>query len=648
VIGAAVADRQAAPPSTVYRADVDGLRAVAVLAVIGFHGLPRWVPGGFVGVDVFFVISGFLISGLIVSALRANRFSFREFYVRRIRRIFPSLVVVLVAAFALGWFALLADEFQQLGKHMTGAAAFVSNFVLWHEAGYFDNAANTKPLLHLWSLGVEEQFYLVWPLTLVAAWRWRRRLTPVVGTALVLSLAWSLYAIRTDAVGAFYSPASRLWELALGALLACAASDREIDLRWRHALSIVGAILIAVAAFGLNRASRFPGAWALMPAAGALLLIAAGDRAWLNRNVLSRTWLVRVGLISYPLYLWHWVLLSFAAIVSTDHTVPRGVRLAAIAMGTALAMLTYRLVERPIRFGTRGRGGVAAAALCAAMLCVGCVGFGTYALAGIPSRIDEQHDDPNERAARLARIEVPGTINCSWRVTPYTDSSYCESATDPEIAIIGDSHAAHLYHGFATSGDPVFGRALLVGAGGCWPTLGAEVRSGCDAQLRIALDLIAQSPAIRHVFLGGFYRTLEDAGSRASELYQGYLATFRRLHAAGAAIVFVIDTPTLQSDPEVCLRRRPIERAFPDFFLKPVFCAGATSDTLKGHGVYDAFVASLQRADSTVRFYDPSSALCAAGVCKVFDGSRLLYWDANHLSTYGSEYVVRDLIAHSR
>ena len=456
-----------------------------------------------------------------------------------------------------------------------------------------------------------------------------------------------MYATRADAVGAFYSPASRLWELALGAMIACAAVSREIRLPWRGAWSAAGAILIAGAAFGLTRAARFPGWLALLPTAGTLLLITAGEQAWLNRAVLSRTWLVRLGLISYPLYLWHWMLLSFAGIVSTDHTVPRGVRVTAVAAGIVLAVLTYRFVEAPIRFGARRRG-LTAVALCAALLGVGCLGFATYARAGIPSRIGARRDDPNDRSARLARIEVPGTIDCAWRVKPYADSSYCRSAADPDVALIGDSHAAHLFHGFVTSGDPVFGRALLVGAGGCWPTLGAEVRSGCDAQLRIALDLIAQTPAIRHVFLGGFYRTLEDVGSRVGEFYTGYLATFARLHAIGADVVFVIDPPTLQSDPEVCLRRRPIEQLFSQFFLKPAFCTGATNDTLRGHGKYDAFVASLRTADSRVRFYDPSSALCASGVCRVFDGRRLLYWDSNHLSTHGSEFVARNLIATVR
>ena len=156
-----------------YRPDIDGLRAIAVLSVVGFHVFPYWINGGFIGVDIFFVISGFLISTIIIGSLERNSFSFVEFYARRIKRIFPALLLVLSACFVFGWFALLADEYKQLGKHIAGAASFILNFLLWNESGYFDTTAETKPLLHLWSLGIEEQFYIIWPFFLWFAWKQR-------------------------------------------------------------------------------------------------------------------------------------------------------------------------------------------------------------------------------------------------------------------------------------------------------------------------------------------------------------------------------------------------------------------------------------------------------------------------------------------
>jgi peptidoglycan/LPS O-acetylase OafA/YrhL len=154
-----------------YRSDIDGLRAIAVLSVVGFHAFPNWIKGGFIGVDIFFVISGYLISTIIFGNLESRRFSYAEFYARRIKRIFPALILVLVSSFALGWYVLFAHQYQQLGKHIASSAGFVSNIVLWFESGYFDNDAKTKPLLHLWSLGIEEQFYIVWPLLLGLVWK---------------------------------------------------------------------------------------------------------------------------------------------------------------------------------------------------------------------------------------------------------------------------------------------------------------------------------------------------------------------------------------------------------------------------------------------------------------------------------------------
>jgi peptidoglycan/LPS O-acetylase OafA/YrhL len=203
-----------------YRADIDGLRAIAVLSVVGFHAFPSWICGGFIGVDIFFVISGFLISSIIFANLHQHSFEFIEFYCRRIRRIFPALIVVLIASFAIGWFVLLPNEFKQLGKHMAGGAGFIQNFLLWRESSYFDSAANTKPLLHLWTLAVEEQFYIVWPLVLWVAWKQKLNLLTITAVVALVSFSLNIGNVHTDAVAAFYSPQTRFWELMCGSMLA--------------------------------------------------------------------------------------------------------------------------------------------------------------------------------------------------------------------------------------------------------------------------------------------------------------------------------------------------------------------------------------------------------------------------------------------
>jgi peptidoglycan/LPS O-acetylase OafA/YrhL len=209
-------------PHPKYRPDIDGLRAIAVLSVVIFHAFPNLLKGGFIGVDIFFVISGFLISTIILSGLKHDSFSFIEFYSRRIKRIYPALLLVLIASFIFGWFALLADEYKQLGKHIAGGAGFISNFILWKESSYFDNAAETKPLLHLWSLGIEEQFYIVWPLLLWIAWKQRLNILTLVLIVMIISFVLNVNTIQSDSTAAFYSPQTRFWELLIGSILAYA------------------------------------------------------------------------------------------------------------------------------------------------------------------------------------------------------------------------------------------------------------------------------------------------------------------------------------------------------------------------------------------------------------------------------------------
>ena len=216
------------PSHASYRPDIDGLRAIAVLSVVLFHGFPQIFKGGFIGVDIFFVLSGYLISRIIFEQLNQGRFNFLDFYARRIKRIFPALLIVLAVAYLAGWFTLLADEYGQLGQHIAAGAAFISNFVLWGEAGYFDNSSHTKPLLHLWSLGIEEQFYIVWPLLLWLAAKLRFSLFALTVILAGLSFYLNVNGKKSDAVATFYSPQTRIWELLLGSSLAwCALYKKD-------------------------------------------------------------------------------------------------------------------------------------------------------------------------------------------------------------------------------------------------------------------------------------------------------------------------------------------------------------------------------------------------------------------------------------
>lgn len=381
-----------------YRPDIDGIRAMAVLSVVAFHAFPFWLKGGFIGVDVFFVISGFLISTIIFENLQNGTFSFSGFYYRRIVRIFPVLTVVLVASLGFGWLALLPEELNQLGKHMAAGAGFVSNFVLWSEAGYFDNSAETKPLLHLWSLGIEEQFYIVWPLVLWVAWRKKFNFLAIAVFIAVVSLFLNLKGVKHDSVAAFFSPQTRFWELLAGGILAWFAlhkknfsigNDFKSNSRFLVFIhknskilsefispgifSFLGFFLLAYGFLRITRGMAFPGKWAIVPVLGTVFMIAAGPQAWINRNILSNKIAVWFGLISYPLYLWHWPLLSFARIIENG-TPERDVRILMVLLSIVLAWLSVKIIEKPLRYGNQSTK-LKVAVLCLLMVVIGAVGM---------------------------------------------------------------------------------------------------------------------------------------------------------------------------------------------------------------------------------------------------------------------------------
>jgi peptidoglycan/LPS O-acetylase OafA/YrhL len=457
------------PKHSTYRPDIDGLRAIAVLAVVLFHGFPQTLRGGFIGVDVFFVLSGYLISRIIFDQLNQGTFNFFDFYARRIKRIFPALLVVLVAAYVAGWFTLLADEYGQLGQHIAAGAAFISNFVLWGESGYFDNSAHTKPLLHLWSLGIEEQFYIVWPLLLWLASKLRFSLFALTIIIAALSFYLNVTGIKSDAVATFYSPQTRVWELLIGSALGwCSLYKKDgladvamfidkhcrrqqtiadpvrVRTRMANVLSCIGFILLIYSLIRFNRDLQFPGKWALIPVLGTALILAAGPFAWLNTKILSNKVLVWFGLISYPLYLWHWPLFSFAWIIEASPP-STATRAGLIVLSVVLAWLTYRLIERPIRFGRHGS--LKVSLLAVLMLVFGVVGLLTFHEKGFPSRHNVKLADALYTSdARM----IEANLVASYR--NYVGGEPSQSSK-PVILIVGDSYNPNWSVGLSTVMD---------------------------------------------------------------------------------------------------------------------------------------------------------------------------------------------------
>jgi peptidoglycan/LPS O-acetylase OafA/YrhL len=643
-----------------YRPDIDGLRAIAVLSVVGFHAYPFWVRGGFVGVDIFFVISGFLISSIIFKNLDRGSFSFIDFYCRRIRRIFGALIIVLLFCFALGWAVLLDDEFKQLGKHIIGGAAFVSNFVLWGESGYFDTAAETKPLLHLWSLGIEEQFYIVWPFLLWAAWKWRFNLLTVTVAIGAVSFAINIWQFQSDPVADFYSPLTRFWELLAGAALAYLTLNNRVlhhpDSRWRNTCSAMGVLFLAAGVLFVHKGSAFPGFYALLPVLGAVLVLTAGPGAWFNRAILSSPILVWFGLISYPLYLWHWPLLSFARIVKGEE-LDVSMRTLVVLLSIALAWLTYRLIERPLRFGTRGYA--KAAGLTVIMVAVAGTGYFVVANNGLKSRSVVQLNSIvassfDGGSQGLAKQECGIKNPEDQKAIPTCISDVREPA---RLALVGDSKALALINGLMRTSHEGSRWLFVGGTKGnavTVPAISKTLYGRSQQAARIALDTVKNNPnvdtvliasAARELFNLNFKLQLEDLPT--SPLYEGALEGMTNfvgeLVAAGKKVVLLIDNPTLP-DPKNCIIRKT---SFPglDGLLTTrgeQRCVTSIERHLRLSERYLTLLRSVsERFSRSVTIIDTVPMLCDTreGRCASFKNGRLLYEYTDHISDYAAGLI---------
>jgi peptidoglycan/LPS O-acetylase OafA/YrhL len=653
-----------------YRPDIDGLRAIAVLFVIGFHTFPALFPGGFVGVDVFFVISGYLITGILLRDLRDRRFSFLNFYGRRIRRIFPALLLVLGVSLAVGSYVLLRDEFQDLSRHVLASAGFFSNWLLWHHSFYFATDADTKPLQHLWSLAVEEQFYITWPAVLWIAWRLRLNFALVIASLAVGSFALNIadtFApdFRINQI-AFASPQTRAWELLLGGLLAYttifdkrslpfipvtgAASAREMR---ENVIATTGIALLASVLVGVSPDRAFPGFWALLPTIGAYLIIAAGPNAWLNRTVLASRPGRFIGIISYPLYLWHWVLLSFARIANGG--APSAiVRVALISVAFLLALLTYQFVERPIRGGRPLP--LKAILLLAGMFIVGCVSYGGL-------RYDPLDGRPVlQQLTDVVRHSIlPGYGPCrDPQLTQGPRLGECLFAEQggTDAALIGDSHASDKFFGLVRIEREH--RWALLGNASCPPVYGIKVSvsggpTDCDQKSAKIIDWVDSQPQIKTVvlaFFGNYFLTTPYAadhvihhngpgsivisgppgqtGSPAELFFSGLEQTIIRLEQAHKQIVILIDLPEFPFLPRDCYRRQETSG-----------CTLQRSAVDARQAESREMIAKLQRAHPSIRVFDPLERLCPESRCIYTEGGRVLYQDSNHLSPDGSDVYAK-------
>ena len=661
-----------------YRAYIDGLRALAVLSVVGFHAFPDWVQGGFVGVDVFFVISGYLISSIIFRDLQGHLFSFADFYARRIRRIFPALIIVMTACYVFGWFALFPDEYRQLGKHLLGGAGFYSNFVFWSEAGYFDNSAETKPLLHLWSLGIEEQFYLIWPLLLVMAKKYKLNFLVITLLIILVSFTFNVFEIHKDATASFYSPVSRLWELSIGSALAYIKLEKDksyqrISLQfdrvigwmiWRKsesqvnsrslgsdAQAITGLALVGLSVFLLNKTDLFPGWWALFPTLGAGLILSADSSSWINGVVLSNPILVWLGAISYPLYLWHWPILAYAQIIESGVLSP-GIRMTAILIAFLLAWLTYVLIEKPIRFGKHGA--IKVIVLCLLMIILGLIGYITYDRGGLAFRSISKSSLQQQQS--FIWNEYDSTQFACIKQHPL-GGRYCLQAfldKPVTVALIGDSHANHLYVGFSEYYKKKGENLLNLGERLPYWNLETGPNGTQDTfvfyknVMNNILNYVIETPSIKTIILasaGVVYVTesnyhLKLLSHSLILKHEDIFAlamreTLEKMVKTGKQIIFVIDTPELGFDPKSCLHNRPFRLM--DTVRSP--CAIEKKAFNSRTEIYYAVIKKVLKDFPSVKVFSPSKYLCDEKYCWAIREGEMLFRDENHLSHKGSLFI---------
>ncbi len=650
-----------------YRPDIDGLRALAILPVVLFHAFPALMPGGFVGVDIFFVISGYLISTIIFKSLRKGGFSFSEFYIRRAKRILPPLVFMIVIVLIVGWSVLLPVEYAELGKHAMAGLGFVANIVLWLETGYFDNAAELKPLLHLWSLGVEEQFYIFWPLIVLVAWRMGLSLIKVIGFLVLLSFGLNIFLTYSAPDSAYFLLPARAWELLVGAALAWLnLQGHSLGVRGeraRNVVSVLGLGILVASVLLISKTSLFPGWWALMPTIGATLLIAAGPDAFINKRLLSNRLLVFIGLISFPLYLWHWPLLTFARILHGE-TVSAEYLVGALLFAFVLSWLSYAFIETPFRQTQRR-------APLVGLICFGLIvalgSHNIYSRDGLNFRIKDA-----QAKAEAQALEWPPHLRSGADCKPAGLESIslgCQLMRPDQPAnavIIGDSHANHYYWVLETAFKDSETNLMQLTKGGCPPLVGLKFLNGgvvvpCNDSMDPIVDHVIHNDDIRTVFVAGRWmaymtgRDIDDPADHVSDetIFIGepgpndsnqrmntFLAalnsTLERLTASGKRIVFLHAVPELPFNARECISWTPNQ------FVSRIpreSCSFDNEITRARSSEYRPALDSLLQQFPEVIQVDPGEMFCDSEDCRIRQDGVLLYRDDDHLSIDGASWL---------
>ena len=619
-----------------YRRDIDGLRAVAVALVVLFHFAVPGFGGGYIGVDVFFVISGFLITRLIATEHEKGSFSLAHFYERRARRILPALLVVIAAVLAASLILYLPGDLPGAGASAAAALAFVANFYFFYTTDYFHAATEVKPLLHTWSLGVEEQFYLLFPVALTILLGRTRRTTTVVliAAAALASFGLSVWKAQPGVGSAFYLLPHRSWELLAGALLALGVVPVMVRRGMREGVAVLGILAIVGASAVYDRSMVFPGTAALVPVAATAALIHAGRDTWVGRALSVRP-LVGLGLISYALYLWHWPMIAFGHYVLGE-TIGVGISLGLAAAALALSVLSWRFVETPMRDLRRVGRGRLIAMTGGGVLVLLALSTAIAAGNGWPGRFD-----PAAVRAASARLSFSPTRKlCIDRENPPPDA-VCRIGSGPVDALVwSDSHGGELAYALARLPSRR-GRALVEHArSGCPPVLGIAIptRAGCQAANAHVVAALATRPGIRTVYVAGHWTAYQRVEPPA--FWDGLDRAIAALVASGRHVVLVGPVPPPGFDVP---RRLALAAQFGLGTPTGPSRAGAAA----GAPGFARVAARWRNAGVTVVL--PEDVFCDAIRCQVTNArGNALYFDSNHPSLTGAALIAAQIVQAER
>lgn len=623
-----------------YRAEIDGLRTVAVIPVILFHAGFAVFSGGFVGVDVFFVISGYLITSILLNELEDGKFSIIKFYERRARRILPALFLVLTVCLPFAWFWLFPSDLKDFSKSLIGVSLFASNILFWRQSGYFDNAAELKPLLHTWSLGVEEQFYVFFPLFLMLAWRFGKRWVMAIILAVsLLSLVLAQLGSTSHMLATFYLLPTRAWELAIGSLAAFYLADKNRVLPSANlcqVLSLLGLLMIFYGVFKFNEGTPFPSLYALAPTIGAVLIILFARPGTFAGDLLGSKLFVGIGLISYSAYLWHQPLFAFARQLEDDQPGPL-IFLALTGAALGLACLSWYFVERPFRQKGVRRETVfrfsIAGTIC--FISLGVIGTVTN---GFESRLTGNQRDllkQKEEYQATMKTKAFDRFKCFFDTSQLADTLVKNKCAEPvanqRIIIFGDSEAAHYREGalkFA-EGKPI---SIQLWTGASCRAIDFDHNSGrCREFYRKFVDLVLPTTRQNDVVVvsSNWLNTYNKIGN---EQFQDALdTTMRDLKRSKATIIIVGATPDFKRNPFDQLIRIDYAVGTPGTKYLDVEDYRTVNGLIKEEAVKYGY-----------QYFDPTAVLCDNPEplrCAFVRDRHFIFFDGGHLSQFGSSLV---------